>query len=296
MTDDVAAGMIEALHAAAPVPAGCRLDHARGLLVEGTFSPSPGAAPLSRAGPLAAGTHPALVRFSSFGADPGIAEDDPGADPRGIGVRIGGPDPLVLLGHSVEGFPASDPAAFLAFLRSLADSAAGARSADDEGASRARGGREDPDRPRSPTSSFADLTYHTLHPYRLTAADGRERTGRLSIAGLATPRPRPGSGGRDRLDQELRSRLAVSPVELGLLFQETPPGVDGAAIGRPWPPTAKVELGRLRLERIAADQSAQHRLGLDPATLPDGIAFAGDAMIETRLAAYRLALARRLGP
>lgn len=294
--EDVALRLVDALYAGTPAPAGCRVNHARGLLVEGRFSPSGNARELTRAATFAGPDQRVLARFSSSTSDPDIAQDDRHANPRGLAVRIGSTPGLVLVGHSVEAFPARDPAEFLAFLEALNGAAEHPEQLDrhvrEHGAAR----RFEAVRAGAP-ASFAAIRYHMLHPYRLTAEDGRSSVGRLSVVGGPDRADRAQApAGSDYLDRELRSRLAHGPVELLLVFQPAPDSDAVTDVSASWSDLGGVKvLGRVLIERIKPDQAAQRTAVFDPAMLPDGVAFAGDPMIEARVAAYRLAARRRLG-
>ena len=64
---------------------GFRPAHARGILLRGTFTPSPEAASLTRAPHLHRSSTPVTVRFSDFAGIPTVADNDPqGAGPRGF--------------------------------------------------------------------------------------------------------------------------------------------------------------------------------------------------------------------
>ena len=294
MSEDIARRLVDALYADAPVPAGCRVNHARGLLVEGRFCPDSDARHFCSA-PMFAGSDCKLVaRFSSSTGNPNVAEDDPHANPRGLAVEIG--DDFVLLGHSVEAFPARSPEEFLAFIEALA-------ARDTAPDTLERHFREHPAAPRfeglrtgSP-SSFAALRYHMLHAYCLSGPQ-RTVTGRLSIAGFVdAPGRHEPIGGANYLGDELRTRLEHGSVELLLAF--TPAGHDNPTddVSTPWPDrSGTITLGRLVIERAAADQTAQRTKVFDPSRVPSGVKFAGDPMIDARVAAYQIAAARRLTP
>lgn len=299
MNEDVALRLVDALHAGTPAPAGCRVNHARGLLVEGRFSPSGDARDLTRAATFARPDQKVLARFSSSTGDPDIAQDDPHANPRGFAIRIGNTPGLVLVGHSIEAFPARDPAEFLAFLEALNGAAEHPERLNRHMREHSAAHRFEAARAGMP-ASFAAIRYHMLHPYRLTAKNGRSFVGRLSVVGRSdradrTATPPSSDYGSDYLDRELRSQLAHGPVELLLVFQPASDGDAVTDVSASWSNSVGATvLGRVLIEQIAPDQAAQRTIVFDPAVLPDGIAFAGDPMIEARVAAYRLAARRRL--
>src|SRR5271170_2650736 len=68
---------------------GFRPVHARGVMYSGTFTPSPGAAKLTRAPHAARPSTPVTVRFSVAAGIPSLADNDPvGASPQGIAIRF----------------------------------------------------------------------------------------------------------------------------------------------------------------------------------------------------------------
>src|SRR6201985_1451142 len=75
----------EALFGAHP---GFRPAHAKGIMLNGTFTPSPEAASLSRAPHLNRPSTPVTVRFSNSTGIPVIPDNDPNADPRGLAIRF----------------------------------------------------------------------------------------------------------------------------------------------------------------------------------------------------------------
>ena len=102
--------LIDALNAVFGKQTDNRAVHAKGIVLEGKFTPSAEASSLSKAPHLKAGaTVPVTVRFSDFAGVPAIPDTDPNASPRGIAVKFHLPDgsnsDLVM--HSYNGFPTS---------------------------------------------------------------------------------------------------------------------------------------------------------------------------------------------
>src|ERR1700722_19059150 len=98
---------------------GFRPAHAKGILLTGTFTPSPEAASLTRAPHLHRNSTPVTVRFSNFAGIPTVADNDPqGASPRGFAVRFHLAEHVHtdIIGHSVDNFPAPSVEGLLDFL------------------------------------------------------------------------------------------------------------------------------------------------------------------------------------
>jgi catalase len=83
---------------------GYRTAHAKGIVCEGTFTPSKDAATLSKAAHFQGASVPVIVRFSSGSPDPSIADNSPDAGPQGIAIRFilpdGGKTDIVSLSHN----------------------------------------------------------------------------------------------------------------------------------------------------------------------------------------------------
>ena len=67
---------------------GFRPAHAKGIMLNGSFTPTPEGASLSKAPHLNRPSTPATVRFSNSTGIPVIPDNDPNADPRGCGIRF----------------------------------------------------------------------------------------------------------------------------------------------------------------------------------------------------------------
>ncbi|QWP78970.1 catalase [Lysobacter sp. K5869] len=293
--------LVETLYAGAGEHPGQRVNHARGVLLAGRFVASAQARALSRATILQGRPVAALLRFSNFGGDPDLADNDPRANPRGLALRLLDGDVVQadFVGHSANGFPARTPERFLAFLR-----AANAAPADPDAFARHLDANPEAKRflaaiPPTP-KSYISQPYYFMHAMALSAADGQRTLGRLWIE--------PANGverwneqeaatlNRDFLRRELAQRIAAGGVRLKLMLQLAGDGDALDDISAPWPAQRRsIELGTLTLDRIVADPQAQAAIMFDPARLPPGIEAAGDPMLQARSRAYEISLRRRSG-
>src|ERR1700729_911669 len=101
---------------------GFRPAHAKGIMLHGTFTPTPEAAQVSRAPHLNRPSVPATVRFSNSTGIPVIPDNDPNADPRGCAIRFHLAERVHtdIVSHSANGFPVKNGQEFLEFLSAIA--------------------------------------------------------------------------------------------------------------------------------------------------------------------------------
>src|SRR6202041_2671006 len=114
--------LVDALNVLSKGPhKGYRANHAKGVMVEGTFTPNPAAASFSKA-PHFAKAVPVLVRFSDTTGVPTLPDADPNASPHGIAIRFKLPDGTYadIVSISANSFPVATPEDFLAFLQAAA--------------------------------------------------------------------------------------------------------------------------------------------------------------------------------
>src|SRR5271165_7076469 len=109
---------------------GFRPAHAKGALLKGTFTPSPGADYITRAPHIRRESTPVTVRFSNSTGLPLIPDNDPNANPRGIAIRFHLAEHVHtdIVAHSTDGFPTRTGEEFLEFLRAVAASPPGTPS------------------------------------------------------------------------------------------------------------------------------------------------------------------------
>ena len=103
---------------------GFRAAHAKGLMLEGTFTPAAGATALTRAPHITRPFTPVTVRFSNSTGIPEIPDNVGDANPRGIAIRFNLAEHVHtdIVAHSTDGFPTRDGYEFLEFLRAVAAS------------------------------------------------------------------------------------------------------------------------------------------------------------------------------
>ena len=193
--------------------------HAKGCFCSGTFSPSPEARALCRAAHFQGDAVPALIRFSNGGGDP--EGHDAQREARGMAVKLRPPNGAEsdILAVTTPAFVLRTPEEFLELLR-LREPDPDTGQPDFE-----KLGEYLAARPESqmaiqatlntePPASFATLTYHSPHSFRLVDADGNGTWARYRWrpeAGEATlPDGEARERGRDYLREELAPRLRSS--------------------------------------------------------------------------------------
>jgi catalase len=290
--------LIDQLHAMFGVHPGFRPAHAKGILLTGSFIPSPEAASLTRAPHIARQSTPVTVRFSDSTGLPMIPDNDPNANPRGLAIRFHLAEHVHtdIIGHSTDGFPTRTGQEFLEFLRAAAGS--------------------DPSKP-SPTpveiflgthpaalafvqtpkpspSSFAKEAYFGVTAFRFINKDGVARHGRYRISPQAGIEHLDAAAAKSKsasyLFDELTHRVAAGPIRFNIRVQIAGEGdtVDDATVH--WPEDRPlINFGTVVLEAQVPDSEVQQkRIIFDPIPRVDGIEPSDDPLLELRAAIYLL--------
>jgi catalase len=278
---------------------GFRPAHAKGLMLNGTFRPSPQAASLTSA-PHARAETPVLARFSNSTGLPMLPDNDPNANPRGLAIRfvLGDHVHTDIVSHSTDGFPTRTGEEFLEFLRAAAvASTSPATIQAFLGAHPAA--LAFVQTPKPSPSTFARERYFGVTAMRFITANGSSRYGRYRIipdAGVdhlddATASSR----GPNFLFDELSSRVAQGAIGFRILVQVAQDGdiVDDAT--KHWPEDRQlIEFGRVQLTGVAAsNEQEQQKIIFDPIPRVDGIEPSADPLLELRAAIYLLSGRRR---
>jgi catalase len=286
------------------VHSGFRPVHAKGVMYSGTFTPSPGAAKLTRAPHAARPSTPVTVRFSGSAGIPTGSDTDPqAASPQGIAVRfhLGDHVHTDIVAHSHNGFPTRTGEEFLEFLRAAAASGPGAPTPPPIVAFLAAhpAAKAFVEAHKPIPTSYARQAYFAVTAFEFTNADGQGRFGRFRIrpdAGTEFLTPEQAQGKTaDFLAAELSERLTRGPVRFRILVQVAEPGDEVADATAPWPETRpQVEFGTLTImERVDELAPERRKIIFDPVPRVDGIDSAGDPLTEVRSEIYLLSGRRR---
>ncbi|QSZ36743.1 hypothetical protein DSL72_006626 [Monilinia vaccinii-corymbosi] len=278
--------------------AGKRPAHAKGLLLTGTFTPSPTARTLSRAPQFTSASTPLWIRFSNSTGNPAIPDFDVAADPRGIAIRFildaEKHKHTDIIAHSTAFFPARTGEEFLDFLTAVGKSGGGVQSptplerflgAHPKARAFVRAAKPAP-------TSWARESYWGVNAFKLVAEGGEETLVRYRVVPVEgveiASEEQKKSLGHDYLAEEITARLEKGPVRFRLLVQIAEEGdvTNDATVH--WPEDRKiVELGILKVEGLLGDnQEEQKHIIFDPIPRVDGVDVSDDPLLEVRAGVY----------
>ncbi|MDB5406997.1 MAG: catalase [Rhodospirillales bacterium] len=278
-----------------------RANHAKGVVVEGSFKASPEAAALSKAILFDGSTIPLTARFSDSTGIPNLPDGSDLANPHGMAIKYHLPDgsDTDMVINSLKFFPVSSGADFRDLLLALAASPANAAKptkfdefvAGHPAIPAAFATATTPD-------SFADEEYYGVNAFVFVNKAGErqavrylmvpERPLHLDAADAAKQPP-------DFLMDELPERLKHGPVTFHLKAQIAALGDPTDDATKPWPADRKVvELGMLTIDKAVPNSAeAQKPLLFLPGQLTDGIEPSDDPLIDVRNGAYAVSFSRR---
>ena len=281
---------------------GYRANHAKGVLVTGTFTPTSGAAEYSMAPHFAAAV-PVVVRFSNATGVPTLADADPHGSPHGVASRcqLPGGETTDIVSISANSFPVATPEDFLALLQAVA--ASGDSAAKPSPIEQFLGSHPVTLKwvttPRPAPVSFGTLAFYGVNAFKFTNAKGVSRCVRYQILPVAGEQALDAAAvakaAPNYLMDELPQRIAAGAVKYRLLAQvasDTDQTTDGSVV---WPAERSVvELGTLSLTGTPVEQVlAQKGLLFNPLLLPAGIEPSADPVLLARPGAYAVSFGQR---
>jgi catalase len=274
---------------------GFRPAHAKGALLTGQFTPSAAAATLTRAAHVHRPSTPVTVRFSNSTGVPMIPDNDPNANPRGMGIRFHLAERVHtdIVAHSTDGFPTHTGDEFLEFLKN----AVAGTLPDFLGSHPAA--LAFVQAPKPAPSSFARESYFGVTAMRFTNGEGASKFGRYRIIPEAGNEhlsdSETAAKGPGYLFDELPERLASGPISFRITVQVAADGdvTDDATVH--WPEDRPVlDFGTLTLTALVPDDAAaQKEIIFDPIPRVDGIDPSEDPLLELRAAVYLISGRRR---
>lgn len=294
------AQLVEALHTAFGNNHS-RAVHAKGIILEGTFTPDPAASSLTIATHLQHTVSKVILRFSDFTGIPTIPDNSESANPRGLSVRFILPDGEMtdIVGHSFNGFPTKTSDEFRELL--LAIGASGSQApkpnALDLFLNTHPIAKTFLTTQKSP-ESFSSISYFGVNSFKFTNSQGHSHFIRYQFLPLEGERLLNSAQlkGQDKnyLMDEITSRVAKKTIRFSLVAQlaETGDLVEDPSVA--FPDNRKtVVLGTIELTKLSSNTEAQDKeLAFSPINLPAGIAPA-DPMISFRGKAYPVSVKER---
>jgi catalase len=279
---------------------GYRAFHAKGAVVEGSFTASAEAARLSRATLFGGGSIPVTARFSDGSGMPTVPDGSP-AMPRGIAIKYhlpGGGD-TDMVTNSFKFFPVGTGEDFRDLLQAIVASPPDAPKptkleqffASHPNAPKAIGSLPIPD-------SFADEEYHGIDAFIFVSKSSRKQAVRYVITPEKLVHITPEEAAKlppDYLFDDLAKRIAQKPLVFHLKAQLAEPGDQTKDASQPWPDDRKiVDLGVLTLTKVVPNSlEAQKQLLFLPTNLIPGIELSDDPLPSVRSAAYGVSFSRR---
>ncbi len=300
-TPDLAQQIAEVMAQGPSGKAHQRFVHAKGIVCQGTFQASPGAAAISRASHFNGEIVPVTVRFSDGAPDTTVADKSSDAAPRGMAIRFGIGRGTDIMAISHHGFVVGTGEDFLALQRAIATTDSSKPHPwpiEEFLGSHPKALKFVQDLNQVP-ASFATESFYSNNALIFVNSKQQKSAGRYQIVPVNGSRYLDEAAAETMspnfLSEELRTRLAKAPARFRLLLQLADAGDqtnDGSLI---WPEERKkVELGIITITSVVADSvAAERQLAFDPTRLVDGIELSDDPLPKLRSRVYAYSVAGR---
>ncbi|KAF2999783.1 hypothetical protein E8E13_005717 [Curvularia kusanoi] len=302
--------------------------HAKGLLVEGSFTPTEQAKTLSLAPHFSNASTPVVARFSVGGGIPHIPDVNDGATPKGLAVRflIDECTHTDLISHTFNGFATSTGEDFLAFLqvfRAFQTTQAALAKAEAAGGDTSK---EEADfkaaafpfqafltshpsaatfvnSPKPNPFNYGTITYYEPNTHVLTNVDGKVTNVRYRLDPEDGEHLYPndqaelGKLSPNYLEEDLTQRFPQKPIVFTIQAQlaDADDVLDDATI--PYKSTTFITVGRLVIDKVSDDNVAeQQQIAFSPTPDlggVDGITASKDPLIQARKGVYYISAEQR---
>jgi len=283
---------------------GYRIAHAKGIVLTGTFVPSPDAKSLSRAPHLVAASTPVIARYSNASGIPTIADNNPNGSVRGLALRFQLPNGTFtdIVANNRNGFAVGTGEDFAAFLDAVLATKPDSKHPSPIEAflgTHPAALRFATTPARVPVSYSTEVFYGN-DAFIFVNAQNAKQPGRYRLVPVDGPKYLDSAAATkvsaNYLSDEITRRLAKEPVKIRVLVQLPNPGDPTSDASVVWPDDRRlVELGVVTLTTIAPDNAeTQRKLQFNPIYLCDGIQLSDDPLPALRSAVYALSVQHRL--
>ncbi len=296
-------GAVDALQALFGKHPGVRSNHAKGTVLDATFTPAPEAAALSKASLFAAPVK-VTVRFSDPSGNPDIADNDPGANPHGMALKfhLADKSEMDIAMISTKTFPIPDAAGFRDLFIAIA--ATKADSPKPNPVEKYMGAHPAvlawvQAMPATP-ASLANESFYGLNAFKFIARDGKVSNVRYRFIPVAGDAPRLTKEDLAKksatfLMDDIKERAKAGTAKYKWVAQVGGKDDKTNDVTVNWADDRQlVTLGELNITAAVADSAKEEKaLVFMPAQTPDGIQPSDDPMIAARSAAYAESYGRR---
>jgi catalase len=294
------AQLVDALHTAFGTHQ-ARAVHAKGIILEGEFTPESNAASLTKAMHLQKTKTKIVVRFSDFTGIPDIPDNVGGANPRGFAIKFIMPDGQTtdIVGHSFNGFPTENTDQFRELLLAIGASGPDAPkpNALDNFLSSHPIAKTFLTTQKLP-ASYATITYFGVNSFKFTNKNGKSHFIRYQFVpedgeSLLTT-DQFNQAGPQYLQTEIKERVASKSIRFKMYAEIAQDGdnIENPSIAYP-AGREKILLGYIEIKTLAANTIAEDKaLSFSPNNIPDGIETA-DPMLNFRSKAYPISVKER---
>jgi catalase len=278
-----------------------RAVHAKGIILEGSFTPSTEAATLTKSFHLQKEKSKVILRFSDFTGIPDIPDNAGAANPRGFAIKFLMPNGAStdIIGHSFDGFPTKNPDQFRELLMAIGHS--GADAAKPTELDKFLGAH--PVAKAFLTSqktpeSYATINYFGVNAFKFTNSKGIAHYIRYQFipeSGEKTlTQQQIAAAGANYLQDEIKSRISKQVIRFKMYAQIA---LEGDKIEDPsiaWPQSRKkLLLGVIEINKLSNNTMAEDKgLSFIPNNIPAGIETA-DPMLDFRSKAYPISVKER---
>ncbi|MBS1598320.1 MAG: catalase family peroxidase [Bacteroidetes bacterium] len=292
--------LVNALHAAFGEHH-ARAVHSKGVILEGTFTPSKDAAAITKAFHLQKQSSKVIVRFSDFTGIPDIPDNSGAANPRGLGIKFIMPDGRTtdIISHSFNGFPTATSDEFRQLLIAIGESGPDAPkpNAVDKFLATHPVAKKFLTTQHIP-ASYATIDYFGVNTFQFTNSKGKTHYIRYQLINEAGDNfltaEQSAKQGANYLIDEIKQRIAKSAVKFKLYAQIAEAGDDTNNPSVAWPDARKkVLLGEIIVTTLSNNTMQEDKaFVINPGNVPDGIAIADD-MLKIRAGAYPISVKER---